>query len=116
MLENVIEIKGGTIIIFDVSIKKKKNIVHAKRTLFGVLLHVFVKLTKYLVSAINNWVISYDEIIEETKTVPVNFNVKNATCRTKNFFILLAFLCITLELSIAVSIYCYVQNINLIKI
>ena len=32
---------------------------------------------------------------------------KNITCRTQNFYILLAFLLITIALLIAVSIYCY---------
>ena len=32
---------------------------------------------------------------------------KNATCKTQNFYILLAFLLITIVLLIAVSIYCY---------
>ena len=52
-----------------------------------------------------------NEIIEtydkETKTVPTNFNEKNITCRTENFYILLAFLLITIALLIAVSIYYY---------
>ena len=43
---------------------------------------------------------SYDE---ETKTVPTNFNEKNITCRTKNFYILLAFLLIIIALLTAVS-------------
>ena len=50
-------------------------------------------------------VITCDEIIEET--VPTNFNEKKATCKTQNFYILLAFLLITIALLIAVSIYCY---------
>ena len=49
-----------------------------------------------------------DEIIEEeTKTVTTNFNEKNAICKSKFFFILLAFLLITVALWVAVSIYCY---------
>ena len=47
---------------------------------------------------------SYDD---ETKTIPKNFNEKKATCETQNFYILLAFLSITIALLIAVSIYCY---------
>ena len=39
---------------------------------------------------------------KETKAIP-----KNKTCETKSFDILLAFLLITIALSIAVSIYCY---------
>ena len=55
--------------------------------------------------------ITYDEIIEsndeETKAVPTNFNEKKASCKTQIFYILLAFLLITIALLIAVSIYCY---------
>ena len=59
--------------------------------------------------------ITGDEIIDaeaksynkETKTVTTNFNEKNATCETKHFYNLLAFLLITIALLIAVSIYCY---------
>ena len=55
--------------------------------------------------------ITCDEIIEsyeeETKTISTNFNGKNATCKTQNFYTLLAFLLITIALFIAVSIYCY---------
>ena len=44
---------------------------------------------------------------EETKTIPTNFNEKNITCKTQNFYILFASLLITISLLIAVSIYCY---------
>ena len=49
---------------------------------------------------------------KETKTVTTNFNEKNATCKTKDFYILLAFFLITITLLIAVSIYYYRININ----
>ena len=52
-----------------------------------------------------------DEIIEsndeETKTIPTSFDEKKATCKTQNFYVLLAFLLITISVLIAVSIYCY---------
>ena len=52
-----------------------------------------------------------DEIIEsydeETKTIPTNFNEKTATYKTQNFYILLAFLLITIALLIVVNIYYY---------
>ena len=49
-----------------------------------------------------------DEIIEKkAKAVTTNFNEKNAVCKKKNLYILLAFLLITIALLIAVSIYCY---------
>ena len=47
-----------------------------------------------------------DEIIESYKE-ETNVNEKKATCKTQNFYILLAFLLITIALLIAVSIYCY---------
>ena len=47
---------------------------------------------------------SYDE---ETKTVPTNFNEKKVTFKTKNDYILPAFLLITIALLIGVSIYYY---------
>ena len=41
-----------------------------------------------------------DEVIEslneETKAIPTNFNEKKGTCKTQNFYILLAFLLITI--------------------
>ena len=55
--------------------------------------------------------ITCDEVIEsyneETKTIPTNFNEKKTTCRTENFYILLALLLISLPLLAAVSIYSY---------
>ena len=44
---------------------------------------------------------------EETKTVPINSDRKSITCKTQNFYILLAFLLIIIPSLIAVSIYCY---------
>ena len=59
-------------------------------------------------------VIIRDEIIEsydeETKVVSTNINEKNVTCKTKDFYISLAFLLITIELLIAVSFYCYLMK------
>ena len=44
------------------------------------------------------------ELYEETKT---SFNQKEAACKTKNFYIFLAFSLITTAILIAVSIYSY---------
>ena len=60
---------------------------------------------KYLASIMDDSVITCDKIIEET--VPKNFNKKKAICKTQNFYILVAFLLITVALLIPVSIYCY---------
>ena len=64
---------------------------------------------KYLASIIVDSVITCNKIIDnqETKTIPTNFNEKNITCKTQNFYILIAFLLITIALLMAVSIYCY---------
>ena len=61
-------------------------------------------------------VVTYEKIIEwydeETKTIPTNFNKKNATCKTNNFYIFLTFLLITIALLRALSIYCYLIKYN----
>ena len=44
---------------------------------------------------------------EEIKTSPTSFNETKVTCQTQNFYILLAFLLITIALVIAISIYSY---------
>ena len=53
----------------------------------------------------------YDEGVEynnEAKIIPTNFDKKiKTTYKTQNFYILLAFLLITIALLITVSIYCY---------
>ena len=59
---------------------------------------------KYLASNMDDSVITCDEIIDVKET---NFNEKNVTSKTQNFYILLGFLFITVTLLIAVSIYCY---------
>ena len=51
---------------------------------------------------------SYTENIEaKSNNKKTNFNEKNITCKIQNFYNLLAFLLITIALSIFVSIYCY---------
>ena len=50
--------------------------------------------------------IIFDEGIESYEK-ETNFNEKKATCKKHNFYILLAFLLITIALLIAVNIYCY---------
>ena len=59
----------------------------------------------------NDSVITCDKIIksydEETKNIPTTFNVRKASCKIQNFYILVAFLLITIALLIGVSIYCY---------
>ena len=50
-----------------------------------------------------------DEIIESFEE-EANFNEEKATCKTKYFYILLAFLLILIALLITVSIYCYLTK------
>ena len=54
-----------------------------------------------------------DVIIEET--VPINLNENKTNCKMQNFYILLAFLLITIALLIAVSIYCYLIKYQAIQ-
>ena len=53
MEENVIHINGGTTINVDVSVK---NVMYVKKIVFGILLHVVVKM--------ENSAIMCDEVIE----------------------------------------------------
>ena len=51
---------------------------------------------------------NYDDTDVEAKSNDQsNFNEKKATCKTQKFYILLAFLVITIALLTAISIYCY---------
>ena len=64
---------------------------------------------KYLASIMIDSAIICDEIIESFEE-GANFNEENASCKTKNFYILLAFLLIPIALLITVSIYCYLMK------
>ena len=44
MVENVTRIKSGTTVNVGVREKTQKNIMHAKKIIFGILLHVVVKM------------------------------------------------------------------------
>ena len=61
---------------------------------------------KYLPSMMDDSAITCDEVIEPYNE-ETNFNEKKAISKTQNFYILLAFLLITIALLIDVSIYCY---------
>ena len=75
---------------------------------------------KYIASIIDDSGITFDEIIEETKTIPrkrvstktfsTSSNGKKVTCKTKSFHILLIFLLTTIVLLIAFSINCYLRK------
>ena len=107
MIESVIQIKSGIKINVGASIKTKKKHRLYKKDYIWNPPTCSCENGKYLARINNDSVITCDEIKEETKTVATNFNEKNVICKTKNFFILLVFLLITITLLIAVSIYCY---------
>ena len=68
------------------------------------------KNDKYLGSTIGESLVICDEIIEETKTIPtktIPTKPSLTKCTSTNFYILLAFLLITIELLMDVTIYCY---------
>ena len=69
---------------------------YVKKNMFGILLRVTVK---HLVSIMDDSVIRCDEVIESYD--------EEIICKRQKFYILLAFLLITIALLIAVSIYCY---------
>ena len=99
MKENVIQIHGGIMINVNLS---GKNVMYVKKMLKKW------KMLKYLASIMDNLRITCDEIIESyDKETKANFNEESAACKTQNFYILLAFLLITIAFLIAVSIYCY---------
>ena len=64
---------------------------------------------KYLASIMDDSAIMCDEVVKSNDE-EINFNEKKAICKTQNFYILLAFLLITVALLIAVSIYFYLIN------
>ena len=108
MEENVIQINVGKTINVDVNVKKHH--VCEKDYVLNTATCKFEN-GKCLASITDNSVIMFGEIVgsydKEIKTIATNFNEKKATCKIQNFYILLAFLLITIALFIAASIYCY---------
>ena len=102
MEENVIQINGGITINVDVSVKN----IYVKKSICGILLRVVCKNNKYLASIIDDSMITGGDTIEETKTIPANFNEKNIPVKYKIYIFYLLFLLITIALLIAASIYC----------
>ena len=72
-----------------------------RKVILGILLYVLANIMDDSVITCYEIIGSYDD---ETKTVPTNFNKKNATYKAKNFYILLAFILITILLLIATVI------------
>ena len=56
---------------------------------------LYMQLSKYLASIMNDSTIICDEVImfydQEIKTIPTNFNVKKVTCKMQIFYIYLHF-------------------------
>ena len=50
---------------------------------------------------------TYDEIVEETKAVQTNFDIKKVDCKLQNFYILHTFFKITTVVLISANIYFY---------
>ena len=73
------------------------------------------EIDRYLKNITDDLVITCDEIIdvvaisycEPTKTTPVNFKEKKATCIMENFYILHGSIWISISLLIIVSMYCF---------
>ena len=111
MEENVIQINSAIMINVDVSVK---NVMCVKVIIFVILPPCNCENGNYLGSILDDSAIICDEVIdakaktndEETKTIPTNFKEKKTTCNMQNFYILLAFLLITIALLMAV-ISCY---------
>ena len=108
MEENVTRINGRITINVDMSVK---NVVCVKKIIFGILLHVVVKMKNIELVL---WMIQWLSVMKlqsrktkKEKTISTNFNKKNSTCKTQSFYILLVFLLITIVLLTALSIYCY---------
>ena len=65
------------------------------------------EINRYLKSIADDLVITCDKIIATSETVPINLNEKHATYEMKTFYILSAFLLITILLLIIASVYCF---------
>ena len=77
MEEILIHFKSRIMINVDVSVKIRKNIIYAKKIIFGILLHVVANMVNTeQASIIHDSVTTSDEIIDTNKTVPTNFNEK----------------------------------------
>ena len=105
MVENVIQIISRIMIQEDASAKGN---IYIKKDYIWNPFTCSCQSGKYLASIIDNSVITCDEIIEEEiKTITTKFNEKNVIYKTKNIYILLIFILITVPLLTAVSIYYY---------
>ena len=78
IVKNLIQNKTGIRVNVGASVKIKQNIVLVKKIIFWILQHVFVKMVNMEEGQLknNHHVITRDDIIEETITVPTNLNEK----------------------------------------
>ena len=83
MVENVIQMKSGVTTNVGVSAKIKKKHRVCKEDHIWCPAKFSCKNGKYLASIIDDSVIMHDGIIEETKTVPTNFNEKMQTIKQR---------------------------------
>ena len=102
MEENVIQING---IMQNVDVNAK-NVMYVKKNYVQDPATCSCENGKYLASIMDDSAIRFDEYIE-LHDEHANFNDQKATCKTQNFYILLAFSLITVALLIVVSIYCH---------
>ena len=116
--KNAIQINRRTINV-DVTVK---NVMYLKKIVWNPVT-CSCENEKYFASIMDDSAIICDEVIdantkatlndksksnnEETKTIPTNFNEKKAICKTQTFYILLAFLWITIALLIPGGFYYY---------
>ena len=84
-----------------------KNIIYVKKDYIWNPSTCSCENGKCLASIMDDSVITCDEIIEETKTVPTNFNEKKQPVKHRIFIFYLHFLLISIALLIAVSTCCY---------
>ena len=107
MEESVIQINGGITVNVNVRVK---NVMYAKK-ITCTPSTCSCENGKYLASIMDESAITCGEVIEsydeETKTASTNFNENKGTCKAQNFYILLAFLLITMALLIGIRIYYY---------
>ena len=112
MEENVIQINGGN------QIKSNNNKCRCECKKVNVCEKDYVwnpskcvcENGKHLASIIVDSTIICDEVLKsynkEIKTIPTIFTGKKVTCKTQNFYIVIAFLLITTTLLIVVSMSC----------
>ena len=70
MEENVIQINGEIIINVDVSVK---NIMYVKMIMFGISLHVIMKMKMYLASIMDDLTIIFNEVMRRRNE---NYSIK----------------------------------------